>query len=173
MKDLYHGLIPETVRHALGEYYTPDWLADHTIALAGYDGDPRKTFLDPSCGSGTFLVLAIQRVREWLNDHAPEWTTNEKRREALGLIQRNVVGFDLNPLAVIASRTNYLFALGSLLRHHTGANQLEIPVYLTDSVLLPGQVDAQRDMFAQDTVSFPMTVGTFEVPREVVDSSRW
>jgi hypothetical protein len=45
----------------------------------------------------------------------------------------------------------------------------EIPVYLTDSVLLPGQVDAQRDMFAQDTVSFPMTVGTFEMPREVMD----
>lgn len=169
LKDLYHGLIPETIRHSLGEYYTPDWLADHTISLSGFDGDPHRSFLDPSCGSGTFLVLAIQRVRDWLNDHSPEWNAPGKRRDALSLIQRNIVGFDLNPLAVIASRTNYLFALGPLLRHHTGGQQLEIPVYLTDSVLLPGQVGAQRDMFAKDTVSFPMTVGTFEVPREVVD----
>src|ERR1035438_10415504 len=56
LKDLYHGLIPEAVRHALGEYYTPDWLAEHTIELSGFDGDPRKSLLDPSCGSGTFLL---------------------------------------------------------------------------------------------------------------------
>lgn len=172
LKDLYHGLIPETVRHALGEYYTPDWLADHTISVSGFDGDPHRTFLDPSCGSGTFLVLAIQKVREWLNDHSPEWNTADKRRLALALIQKNIVGFDLNPLAVIASRTNYLFALGPLLRYHTGAEQFEVPVYLTDSVLLPGQIEAQRDMFSKDTVSFPMTVGTFDVPREVVDQKK-
>ena len=169
LKDLYMGLIPETVRHALGEYYTPDWLAEHTVHLSGYQGDPRSGFLDPACGSGTFLVMAIQAVRDWLNDHSPEWTTAEKRREALELVQRNVVGFDLNPLTVIASRTNYLFALGPLLRYHTGKKPLEIPVYLTDSVLLPGQVETQPDMFAKNTVSFPMTVGTFEVPREVVE----
>jgi hypothetical protein len=53
LKDLYHGLIPEGVRSALGEYYTPDWLAEHTIELAGFDGDPTKAILDPACGSGT------------------------------------------------------------------------------------------------------------------------
>lgn len=169
LKDLYHGLIPESVRHALGEYYTPDWLAEHTLELAGYTGDPTHTVLDPSCGSGTFLVLAIQQVRRWMGDHSPEWTTAARRRRALELILGNVVGFDLNPLAVIASRTNYLFALGSLLRYHGGRTPLEIPVYLTDSVLLPGRVDEQRDMFARDTIAFPMVVGTFEIPRQVVE----
>lgn len=169
LKDLYHGLIPETVRHALGEYYTPDWLAEHTLDLAGYDGDPRKTLLDPSCGSGTFLLLAIQRVRQWLADNQVEWGSNERKREAVSLIRRNIVGFDLNPLAVIASRTNYLFALGPYLRFRASGADFEVPVYLTDSVLLPGRSKQQTgSLFAQDTIPFPMTVGVFSLPREVV-----
>jgi len=166
LKDLYHGLIPEAVRHALGEYYTPDWLAEHTLDLAGFDGDPSKALLDPSCGSGTFLLMAIQKIRQWLSDRTVEWGNAEQRREAVNLIRRNVVGFDLNPLAVIASRTNYLLALGPFLRYRS--TDFEIPVYLTDSVLLPGKTPPQQDLFAQDTVAFPMTVGTFELPREAV-----
>jgi type I restriction-modification system DNA methylase subunit len=53
------------VRHHLGEYYTPDWLAEQTLDRAGYAGDPEIRILDPSCGSGTFLVLAIARIRRW------------------------------------------------------------------------------------------------------------
>jgi N-6 DNA Methylase len=167
LKDLYHGLIPEAVRHALGEYYTPDWLAEHTVALAGYDGDPRKAFLDPSCGSGTFLIQAIRKVRQWLADHSVQWGSPEKKAEAVELIRHNIVGFDLNPLAVIASRTNYLFALRPLLAYRK-STAFEIPVYLTDSVLLPGRVESQADLFSQDTLPFPMTVGTFHLPQEVV-----
>jgi hypothetical protein len=170
LKDLYHGLIPEAVRHALGEYYTPDWLAEHTIELAGFDGNPRKALLDPSCGSGTFLLMAIQKVRRWLSDRTVEWGSSEQKRQAVNLIRHNIVGFDLNPLAVIASRTNYLFALGPLLRYRSSGSDFEIPVYLTDSVLLPGKTPAQQDLFAQETVAFPMTVGTFELPIAVVDN---
>lgn len=169
LKDLYHGLIPDSVRHALGEYYTPDWLAEQTIDEAGFDGDPHKAFLDPACGSGTFLILAIERVRQWLADRSVEWGSNEKRREAVDLIRHHIVGFDLNPLAVIASRTNYLFALGPLLRYRGSGSDFEVPIYLTDSVLLPGRTRAQADLFAQNTVRFPMAVGTFELPRAVVD----
>ena len=59
------------------------------------------------------------------------------KREAVNLIRRNVVGFDLNPLAVIASRTNYLFALGPLLRYRSSGSDFEIPVYLTDCHYMP------------------------------------
>lgn len=171
LKDLYHGLIPEAVRHALGEYYTPDWLAEHTLDLAGYDGDPRRALLDPSCGSGTFLLLAIHRVRQWLADRPVEWGSTQRKLEAAQLIRRNIVGFDLNPLAVIASRTNYLFALGPLLRFREAGPEFEIPVYLTDSVLLPGRSTVERtlDLYAPDTISFPMTVGTFDIPTVIVE----
>ncbi len=172
LKDLYHGLIPESVRHALGEYYTPDWLAEHTLDIAGYDGDPTKSLLDPSCGSGTFLVFALQRVRRWLADHSIEWTDARKKQEAVELIRRNIVGFDLNPLAVIASRTNYLFALGPLLRFRAPGAEFEIPIFLTDSVLLPGRTEGQTNLFGEDSVPFPMAVGTFHLPAVIVNARR-
>ena len=65
LKKLYQQLFPKSVRHDLGEYYTPDWLAEHVLNEIGYVGDPDKRLLDPACGSGTFLVMAINRIRQW------------------------------------------------------------------------------------------------------------
>jgi hypothetical protein len=62
LKKLYQYLDPQEVRHRLGVYYTPDWLAELLLNEVGYDGNNFKRFLDPACGSGTFLVLAIQRA---------------------------------------------------------------------------------------------------------------
>jgi hypothetical protein len=128
LKRLYQYLVPDVVRHHLGEYYTPDWLAEMVLNEAGYRGDTRKRLLDPACGSGTFLVLAIQRAKEF-GEREKELATETAKR-----ILANIWGFDLNPLAVIAARTNYLFALGESTKK-LGA--FEIPVYLADSVLWP------------------------------------
>ena len=38
LKHLYQDLIPKKIRHAVGAYYTPDWLADHLLAQVDYDG---------------------------------------------------------------------------------------------------------------------------------------
>ena len=56
-------LFPRKLRHALGEYYTPDWLADHVLDQVGYRAEASGRLLDPSCGSGTFLMAAIRRLR--------------------------------------------------------------------------------------------------------------
>jgi hypothetical protein len=128
LKKLYQQLFPKTVRHDLGEYYTPDWLADLVIERVGYDGDPNKRVLDPACGSGTFLVMAINKVREYADKHLIA------KHELLPKILDNIVGFDLNPLAVMAARTNYLLALRELLKL---GGEIEIPVYLCDSILTP------------------------------------
>jgi hypothetical protein len=62
LQKLYELLVPKVLRHGLGEYYTPDWLAGYLVDKTGYDGAPGKRFLDPACGSGTFLVQAIHRA---------------------------------------------------------------------------------------------------------------
>src|SRR5260370_34190130 len=132
LKKLYQQLFPKSVRHDLGEYYTPDWLAEHVLNELGYDGDPDKRVLDPACGSGTFLVMAINRIRQWYEANREKCSYDEGG--LLERIQKNVVGFDLNPLAVMAARTNYLLAVRELLPH---VGQLDIPVFLCDSILTP------------------------------------
>lgn len=135
-KSLYQALLPGPLRHALGEFYTPDWLAEHTLDLAGYTGDPRTRCLDASCGSGTFLTLALRRARAFLAEHPHD--------APLDALLHGIVGFDLNPLAVLAARVNYALALGPLLRQLDPAHPRDIPVHLVDTVLHDHAVHRHR-----------------------------
>jgi hypothetical protein len=156
LKKLYQYLVPQQIRHKLGEYYTPDWLAELVLNEVGYEGNTLKRLLDPACGSGTFLILAIQQAREYGRTH------DEPPIETAQRVVANIWGFDLNPLAVIAARTNYLFALGELvneLRH------LEIPVYLADSVLWPEKAgQMELNFVGGEHVKIQTSAGQFHVP---------
>lgn len=167
LKKLYHYLLPREIRHDLGEYYTPDWLAERLIrqTLTRDLGDPTKRILDPACGSGTFLVLVINHIkREAL-----------RRRmgptETLDAIRKNVIGFDLNPLAVIAARTNYLLALGDLLKEtkRLGPEGIDIPVYQCDSVLTP---EKGIGLFEGGKYPLPTQVGVFYIPETFATKER-
>jgi len=159
LKKLYQYLVPDVVRHHLGEYYTPDWLAELVLNEVGYRGDTRKRVLDPACGSGTFLVLAIERAKQF------GAKAKERGVETAKRILGNIWGFDFNPLAVIAARTNYLFALGELTKE---LGQFEIPVYLADSVLWPKRT-GQMLLRGNGVVEIPTSVGHFLVPKIWVD----
>lgn len=163
LKLLYQHLLPRTVRHGLGEYYTPDWLAEEVLDLVGYDGNPDLRVLDPACGSGTFLVLAINRIKQWFNAHRE--TCGFDEAELAKKVLSNVLGFDLNPLAVMAARTNFLLAFRDLLKHVDAA---DIPVYLCDSVLVPTSfgnlfTNAELGKFRR----LPSSVGDFLIPQEI------
>lgn len=161
LKKLYHRLVPPAIRKSLGEYYTPDWLAQRLLNMLDggkFRGDPKKRLLDPACGSGTFLLMAIKAVRE--NDVAQ----NMSKGELLRTICRNIAGIDLNPLAVIAARTNYLLALGPLLKHR-GKEALEIPVYLADSIMTPSR--GGDNLFEADKVKVLLSIGKVELPRRL------
>jgi len=153
LKKLYHRLMPREIRHDLGEYYTPDWLAEHVLNELGYEGQTDKRLLDPACGSGTFLVLAIKRLKE----RCLREGMNEQ--ETLETILNNIVGIDLNPLAAVAARTKYLLALGVLLVLRT--REIDIPVYLADSILTPA---AGQQLFNQDRYEITTAVGQFDIP---------
>jgi hypothetical protein len=162
LKKLYQQLFPKSVRHDLGEYYTPDWLAEHVLNELGYDGDPDKRFLDPGTGSGTFLVMAINRILKWYEKNREKCAFGED--DLCRKILLNVIGFDLNPLAVMAARTNYLIAIRGLIGH---VNKVEIPVYLCDSILTPSEYG---DLFtsARGTVrELKTAAGRFMVPAEI------
>ncbi|MGE5403636.1 MAG: HsdM family class I SAM-dependent methyltransferase, partial [Candidatus Saccharibacteria bacterium] len=117
-QNLYEDLIPREVRHSLGEHYTPPWLASHVMDRIGYYGQEDSAMLDPACGSGAFLVEALMR-------------RDSKDLQNLPM----VVGFDINPLAVLTARANYLMA-----SDFTPGHRAAIPVYLTDSILAKDEI---------------------------------
>lgn len=128
--DLYQSLVPKWQRHATGEYYTPYWLASLLLDEAGYDGDPGVRLLDPACGSGVFLLAAIERA--WRRGAALGTPPEETKRRVLAGIH----GFDVNPLAVQAARANYRRALEAG-GFRTG--EAEIPVFRRDALLDPAR----------------------------------
>lgn len=163
LKKLYQHLFPKSVRHDLGEYYTPDWLAEHLLNETEYTGNPDKRILDPACGSGTFLVAVINRIKNWFELNRDQCGYGEE--ELVQKILGNVIGFDLNPLAVMAARTNYLLAIRDLLKF---AGRVELPVYLCDSVMTPAGYSVNGYRFTSHQIK--TAVDTFNIPPEVVDS---
>jgi len=156
-KRLYQHLVPRTIRHGLGEYFTPDWLGELVLDEVGYDGNPEKRILDPACGSGTFLVLAIKRIKEYAEEHFID------KRTLLTKIVKNVQGIDLNPLAVLAAKANYIIALADLLRYRS-RESIELPIYLADSIA----VGRRSHLFGEE-VYLKTVEGEFWIPKEVVE----
>ncbi len=58
---IMEGLIPEDERHALGQYFTREDLVDFIIGFVVHDEN--DFYIDPTCGSGTFLNRLYSRLR--------------------------------------------------------------------------------------------------------------
>ncbi len=122
-KGIYERFIPREVRHALGEFYTPDWLAEHGMDLLEWQ--PSDSLTDPTCGSGTFLLEAIRRRRRVYNGATAQ------------SLLAGIHGIDLNPLAVLAAKGSLAVFLSP---HLDPAHPIRLPVYLADAVY-PAAVD--------------------------------
>jgi hypothetical protein len=127
LKVLYESVIPAPTRKRLGEYYTPDWLAERIVSATIQR--PLKTrVLDPSCGSGTFLFHAARRYLAAAED------AGQSLDSAISGLTRHVLGMDLHPVAVTLARVTYLLAIGRDRLTHPGRGRIEVPVYLGDAV---------------------------------------
>lgn len=155
LKGLYQGLVDPEARHDLGEYYTPDWLAEWIVDRLLED--PKLTTLDPACGSGTFLAAAIRKKVALLK-------TEPHLR--LTLILNSVKGIDVHPLAVLISKANYLMALGDLVKYKAGP--IHVPVYLANSIDFP---TAKRDVeHGVEVYRYPISDHTsLVVPQHAVE----
>jgi N-6 DNA Methylase len=127
-KDLYMAIIPDKVRHSMGEFYTPPWLAEHTVseALAKVDRKQPWAALDPCCGSGTFITVLIRIVL----DEVKALPHNEQLAQVLARVK----GIDLNPLAALTTRINYFVNLSHLIGEK---DEFDVPVYLGDASYAP------------------------------------
>jgi SAM-dependent methyltransferase len=160
LKILYENFIGTETRKRLGEYYTPDWLAE--VVVAEMVTDPLNTrVLDPACGSGTFLFRAVRR---YICASESQGHTVDK---LLVGVTRHVVGMDLHPVAVTLARVTYLLAIGRARLTNPNRGDIQIPVYLGDSIQWREQgvdlwsagnlvihTDDQRTLFGSE-LSFP------------------
>ncbi|MCU0497741.1 MAG: N-6 DNA methylase [Anaerolineae bacterium] len=127
LKQLYQNLVDPVTRHNLGEFYTPDWLAELTLREIDYRQG--QSLLDPTCGSGTFLFSAIQRLAQ---QGLSGW-------KLVQYAVNHIIGVDVHPLAVTIARLNYLLALAEHMRdkRHRPPGLVTLPVYMADGLIDP------------------------------------
>lgn len=133
-KDLYMAIIPQSIRHSMGEYFTPEWVADSVVSkcVSMVDNKDWKA-IDPCCGSGIFLLSLIKKI---VGDVSISDLTQEEKNKIRNRIINSVYGIDINPLSVLSARVSYYLAL-----HAFGEiKNIEIPVYLGDSAIIPTSV---------------------------------
>ena len=148
LKHLYEAVISQETRKSLGEYYTPDWLAEAMIE--DVDKTPLESVVaDVACGSGTFIFHAVRAFLEASD------AVGIPNGEALSRLTSHVVGMDVHPVAVTLARVTYLLAIGSERLTAPDRGPLRVPVFLGDSI----QWESHRDLFAGDDVISVSTSG--------------
>jgi hypothetical protein len=165
LKGLYEELVDPETRHDLGEYYTPDWLAEYILdSELGLSSNPDQSVFDPSCGSGTFLFTAVRLIVE------ARQARGEDEFDTLLSVQDQVMGMDVHPVAVTIARANYLLALGNLVQ---GPHPpVLLPVYLSNALVLPGSTADREPLGGYPepvhTVETSQPGVVFELPHSVV-----
>ena len=149
---IYETVVPPALRHALGEYYTPGWLAERTLQNAVSASGRRAgelRFLDPACGSGVFLIQALRLIRADTSKSLP--------------LSDQVAGFDLHPLAVLTAKANYLAAMARQPLPEAG---LFLPIYRYDALNVP---IFQKNTLVVDTGCGPVYSVPLSLCRQAVE----
>ena len=126
IKPLYESMVSKEARYLLGEHYTPQNIADYILSKSKEFLKDDYKAIDPTCGSGTFLLSLI---KDKILSNRIEQVFNE------------VVGIDINPIAVITAKFNYILAVYPLmLRNRIKPNNITIPVYLNDAIFISDSI---------------------------------
>ena len=147
----YEEVVGSNLRGNSGEFFTPRNIC--RMAVEMLDPGPDDVVLDPACGTGGFLTIAMNHVIQKLREHEQrKWRNSEspteiELRELLQKIReyadQRIVGVDINPNLVKASKMNMVMnndGSGGLYQ----ANSLAPPVTWNSSLRersLVGTVD--------------------------------
>ena len=133
----YEEIVGSNLRGDRGEFFTPRNICQMTVAML--DPTERQLILDPACGTGGFLITAMNYVIEKIRvAEIGKWGDVERAETAIGqrvqrYAQNNIVGMDLNPNLVKASKMNMVMnndGTGGLFQ----SNSLKVPATWDDDL---------------------------------------
>lgn len=123
--NLFNELAEKSRKLLLGQAMTPSWLAKNIIenVINEIEGEPR--LIDMCCGSGTFVVETLKIVSSDF-EALPSINNSSK-------LLYCVTGFDIDPLAVILAKINWLMIAKPYLDMEN-LQSVHIPIYNADSL---------------------------------------
>lgn len=143
----YEEIVGANLRGDRGEFFTPRNVCQMAVAMI--DPGERDLLLDPACGTGGFLITAMNHVVEKIRvTELGKWREQERaetaiRQRIVRFAEAHIVGLDLNPNLVKATKMNMVMnndGAGGLFQ----ANSLKSPATWEDGLRnrdLIGKVD--------------------------------
>ncbi len=136
----YEELVGANLRGDRGEFFTPRNVMHMTIEMLAPKVSER--ILDPACGTGGFLVIAMNKIISDLEDllvqqigkPRPEWTDSDKsiyQDRVKEIASSYFFGFDINPDLVKATKMN-------MVMNNDGSGN----IFQTNSLLPPHEWEA-------------------------------
>ena len=137
----YEELVGANLRGDRGEFFTPRNIMRMAVEMV--DPKPEEKVCDTSCGTGGFLVMAMNHMIYQLKNEVEkdfgkpesEWTDHEKsmvRDRIKQIAASNLYGFDINPDLVKATKMN-------MVMNNDGSGN----IYRNDSLLPPHEWDLE------------------------------
>jgi len=138
--EYYLHFFPKFVRHKLGEFYTPRWLVQKVLEpLSQHDSEELVTqsCLDPACGAGSFILEVVAlKLNRWQSHPSLQ------KRYPLEYVLGTMVGYDLNPLALLVA-----WMQGNLLLLCLGHSSEPVPLSLNLRDMLLDQQPGDKHRF--------------------------
>lgn len=173
----YEELVGANLRGDRGEFFTPRNIVKMAIKML--DIDINAKVLDPACGTGGFLVIAMNNVVSRLKKEMEkstgrqekDWTDSERqtiRDKIKETAQQQFFGFDINPDLVKATKMNMVMnndGSGNILQNDSLAPPHEWNGELKDSLcvflnLPKGTIRQPKDVALFDVVVTNPPFGT-------------
>lgn len=127
---IYHEVFDQEIRKHLGEFYTSRNIINYLLDLSEYKKELwKKRLMDPACGSGSFLISAVERLLETKPDQLSS-------AEAVYRICDSplIVGFDINPFACEIARLRLFIKIYPYLGRKSENKIHKLPIFNIDSL---------------------------------------
>ncbi|HET8669699.1 MAG TPA: N-6 DNA methylase, partial [Candidatus Saccharimonadales bacterium] len=103
---VFERMVGSTFRGELGAYFTPRELVDFCVRML--DPSLNDRVLDPSCGSGGFLIMVLKHVLEKVRAGNPNLSEAEIYAAAKDFAEKGIFGVDINERMVRVCKMNMI-----------------------------------------------------------------
>lgn len=157
----YQSLFPKKIRHSIGAYFTPEWLAELMFqeSLDGKDLSAMR-IIEPTCGSGVFTICLAKYLKNRID------ASCISSCEAIQYLSSNFVGLEKNPISVFTSKVNFIRAVLSILdRPEQLKKKIPVPIHFADCI----DELHYAQLIGGSLVPVSVAENTFNIPKVVAE----
>lgn len=168
-EDLFGQLMAQLAHRSqrilLGQEWTPSWLSHKLVQHVAEkipNAEPLR-LIDMCCGSGSMVVETIKIAKERVVNS--EADASPERR--LHLLVQSITGFDIDPLAVMLSKINWVLTAMDWLQP-LGSHSVSIPIYHADSLFAITPVSNNVNSEEQSVYSLRIAEHSIDLPEYLI-----